>query len=106
MGLVRGRDRRGEPDASRGVGIGVADRIAVAGCDFACLQWRLGIDAQQPPVVVAAFASGSRAAVALPAITTRTDSEKRIAFRVKAPPQAKAFNRLIRYHGAGHFSPQ
>ena len=38
------------------------------------------------------------AAIALAPITTRTDSEKRVARWVRAPPPAKALGRLIRCH--------
>jgi hypothetical protein len=41
-------------------------------------------------------------AIALTTITTRTDSEKRVARRVKASPHAKALSRLICCHGGGH----
>jgi hypothetical protein len=41
------------------------------------------------------------AAIALPSITTRADSEKRVARRVKAPSHAKALRRSICCHGAG-----
>jgi hypothetical protein len=37
-------------------------------------------------------------AIALAAITTRTDGEKRVARWVKAPPHAKSFERLICCH--------
>jgi hypothetical protein len=37
-------------------------------------------------------------AIALPAITTRTDGEQRVARWVKAPPHAKAFGRPICCH--------
>ena len=42
------------------------------------------------------------AAIALAAVTTPTDSKKRIACGVKASAQAKTLNRPIRCHGAGH----
>ena len=42
------------------------------------------------------------AAIALAAVTTRTDSKNRVARRVKASAQAKPLNRSIRCHGAGH----
>jgi hypothetical protein len=38
------------------------------------------------------------AAIALAAVTTRTDVEKRVARWVNAPPHAKAFDRPIRCH--------
>jgi hypothetical protein len=37
-------------------------------------------------------------AIALAAITTRTDVEKRVACWVNAPPHAKAFDRLVCGH--------
>jgi predicted ATPase with chaperone activity len=42
------------------------------------------------------------AAIALASITTRTESEKRVARGVKAPPHAKALNRPICCHGTAH----
>jgi hypothetical protein len=42
------------------------------------------------------------AAIALAAVTTRTDSKNRVARRVKASAQAKPLNRSIRCHGAAH----
>ena len=41
-------------------------------------------------------------AIALASITTRTDSEKRVARGVKASPPAKALNRPICCHGTAH----
>jgi hypothetical protein len=42
------------------------------------------------------------ATIALAAVTIRTDSEKRVARGIKAPPQAKALSRSICCHGTGH----
>jgi hypothetical protein len=46
------------------------------------------------------------AAIALASITTRTDSEKRVARGVKASPHAKALHRPICCHGTAHSSTQ
>jgi hypothetical protein len=42
------------------------------------------------------------AAIALASITTRTDSEKRVARGVEASPHAKALHRPICCHGTDH----
>ena len=46
------------------------------------------------------------AAIALAAVTTRTDVEKRVACWVNAPPHAKALNRPICCHGYRPLSTQ
>jgi len=54
--------------------------------------------ARYPHLLLSHSLPATVTAIALAAITTRTDSEKRVARWVKAPPQAKAFGRLICCH--------
>jgi hypothetical protein len=51
-----------------------------------------------PHLLLAHSLPAAIAAIALAAVTTRTDVEKRVARRVNAPPHAKAFDGSIRCH--------
>ena len=86
--------------------IGVADRIAGAGCDLPACGGGLVSAARCPQLLLPYSLPAAVAAIALASITTRTDSEKRIARGIKAPPNAKALSRSICCHAAGHSQPQ
>ena len=64
------------------------------------LAYRRGLvsTARCPHLLLSHSLPATAAAIALAAITTRTDGEKRVAGWVKAPPHAKAFVRLICCH--------
>ncbi len=61
------------------------------------LAYRRGLvsTARCPHLLLSHSLPAAVTAIALAAITTRTDGEKRVARWVKAPPHAKAFGRLI-----------
>ena len=62
--------------------------------------------ARRPQLLLPHSLPAAIAAIALASITTRTDSEERVARRVKASPHAKALNRPICCHGIVHSQTQ